>query len=783
MTALAFAVLIACLFGLMLMWESPAGGRAGLRQTGLARWLVGGNWPAKVGAGLMLLGTGALLRYALLNLSAPPLTKLAGGLVLAVALAAAAFALRAAPRHRALHVALVGAALGVCYLTAYSAYGFFGYVTSVQALALLAVTAAAAAAFAVGSNAQSVAVLAMTGAYLAPAFALAQPGVVAVHGWYVAAALVTAAMVALRGWRALAQLSFVFTLAGALFFGWTRGFYRPEYYPLMQPMLLALVAIHLAMPLLEQRAVAQRWLLHADRAGFVLLPLVASLLTLAIAPRVDVEGALGLALLSALWSAAALLTRARPGATAAAHFGVAALLLLAAGLTALHDVPWLLLLLAAAVTWLALLPRLGQTHRAALAALLVGVLGALHIVDVALASPATAAFLHAGFAERLAGAALLIAAAWRARQLAQPAAALAAMGVAALLIALATELAKLQLPLLPYWTLAAALLLQAAAAAYIARCGARTATVALAAAPVLAASLWAALLPTALTLPALAATIVGAELLAAAAVRSARSTEAGRALALALVVASVLPWWPTPLDRLGLDADLLRLAFALAAALALAIGRLLPAYSGSWHANAMPLIAALAALMLAALTTVHITRDALAVATELAALAVLWLAGRPAPLTPERARGVPQAFAFASLIGALLIVQAMFLRAFGPPAQVLTLADLAQMRLPAVLSLTWALAGAALAAWASRTRSRGLWAVGAVLLVLAALKMVLLDFDGLTQLGNIVAVIAAGAVFLGVAWLAPMPGRPAPVDDVERDAARDEFARNARSAD
>lgn len=38
----------------MLLWESPADGRAGLRQTGLVRWLVGGN-SAKVGAGLMLL--------------------------------------------------------------------------------------------------------------------------------------------------------------------------------------------------------------------------------------------------------------------------------------------------------------------------------------------------------------------------------------------------------------------------------------------------------------------------------------------------------------------------------------------------------------------------------------------------------------------------------------------------------------------------------------------------------------------------------------------------------
>ena len=50
--------------------------------------------------------------------------------------------------------------------------------------------------------------------------------------------------------------------------------------------------------------------------------------------------------------------------------------------------------------------------------------------------------------------------------------------------------------------------------------------------------------------------------------------------------------------------------------------------------------------------------------------------------------------------------------------------------------------------------------VALTLLVLAALKVVLVDFSGLGELGNIVAVIAAGLVFLGVAWLAPMPRPP-----------------------
>lgn len=43
--------------------------------------------------------------------------------------------------------------------------------------------------------------------------------------------------------------------------------------------------------------------------------------------------------------------------------------------------------------------------------------------------------------------------------------------------------------------------------------------------------------------------------------------------------------------------------------------------------------------------------------------------------------------------------------------------------------------------------------------IAAAVKLVIVDFGSLGELGNIVALIAAGLVFLGVAWLAPFPPR------------------------
>ncbi len=43
-----------------------------IKQMGLLSWISSGNWPAKVGAGLLILGIGALLRYALMHLDTPP---------------------------------------------------------------------------------------------------------------------------------------------------------------------------------------------------------------------------------------------------------------------------------------------------------------------------------------------------------------------------------------------------------------------------------------------------------------------------------------------------------------------------------------------------------------------------------------------------------------------------------------------------------------------------------------------------------------------------------------
>ena len=141
----------------------------------------------------MIVGVGALLRYAAINFDAPPALKLGVGIAAAAALGYASFFTAGMPQRRAISLALGGAAFGVAYLTAYSAFALFGYLPTMQGLGLLALTAVGAGVFAVSRSALSLAVLSMVGAFMAPAFAVDDPGPGVVYGYYVAISVLTLA--------------------------------------------------------------------------------------------------------------------------------------------------------------------------------------------------------------------------------------------------------------------------------------------------------------------------------------------------------------------------------------------------------------------------------------------------------------------------------------------------------------------------------------------------------------------------------------------------------------
>jgi hypothetical protein len=762
MLSTLFVLSAACLFGLLFAFESAGdASQPRFRPAGLFTWLVSGNWPAKVGAGLLILGVGALLRYALLNIDVPPELKLGSGFVAAAVLGAAALALKSRPERRAIYLALGGTAFAVAYLTAYAAYDFFHYLNDVNGLALMVVVSLAAGLFAVSARAMSVAVLAMAGAYIAPKFAIHVPDPGVLYGYYLAASAVTFVMVRLRGWRPLIHLSFLFTLAGGLFFAWTHQFYQAEHYRVMQPLLLALVAtapgdadrgasrhiVTLACPfrhgLFRAFAAGRRGVDAEDRSpGFP--------------RRRDGAGPAGTAVghcgggdrfscREASRRQACLCGRAAGDCRRRLDRHRCSLADAGPGPCRHGPGPC---------------PALGLFHARARVALRrrhAGRRAACGVFNFQ--SVAGQPFANEIFAQRALASALMGLGAWFAAGAGCLSAACWASWLLAWgCLAVAAELLRLQVDFLPQ--LVYGVLLAAALVASFPRRLLHTAPV------------WGALLLLAVT----AGSVFGLQTMPLSMslwclLRARRWSSCGlpqmphppgqARRARKMTWPSLrrwaccrwrgppgcLPWlrnsrrpatgwrcrccWSAPLPWCwppGCGARRLCLAPPdLACSL----------WCGQRGASFLP--------------SCSISSAGCGPSCLRCWLWLIWQRlSACAGTRPEHEAGV------VVIVAAFLVLQAMLLRAFGPD-RIMSAADILQMKLPAAVSLLWAGLGAGLAWWGSHVKSRGQWSAGIALLALTALKLVFRDFGALDQLGNILALIGAGLLFLAVAWFAPIP--------------------------
>lgn len=763
MLSLVFLLVIASVFGAILLSEAE---RLPRGPMGLLGWISHGNWPAKVGGALLVFGVGALLRYAALHFEAPPELKLGVGMVGTLVLGVAA-PIAGARRHRAVSLALGGAAFGVAYLTAYSAFALFGYLPTLPGLGLLALTAVGAGVYAVTRGALSLAVLSMVGAFMAPAFAPEDPGPQVVYGYYVAVSLLTLCMVTLRGWRPLVHLSFLFTLAGGAFFAWTSGYFAREHAAQMLPLIVMLVAVHVAMPLAENRG-GDRGALVArlDTAYLCLLPLVAVLAAWVVAPGRR-------ALAAELWwfagtwltAAAWLFSRRRAGMVS--HV-VISVLMAGCGVAVLfRDLPWELIALGAAVGALVLAAHGRHESRAGWLAALVLLFGALHVVNALAPLEGATLFLNGRFFERLVGAGLLMIAAVCLRRLRHGLEGLMlTVALAWAVFAAGAEVARLDV--VSPWLLLHWMFVLAAFGVFL--LGARWPGLDGFASPLvcaLVASIVFAQYDTAAALARVSAALAGVALVALALRPVARENDGRTSRMLAAFGApiAVALWivcaergvahldWQTPMACAAAIALLMLAGFAFARERA-----------RDWSEGVVGRYAAGFTVLLAIATLFDIERQAGAVVLELMCLAGLFAV--------RRQRGKPHDWALPVLvIGSALVLQANLLRWLGPAGHLDAL-SVTRMNWPTVISLLWACIGAALTIAARRAGSRVQWSAGAAFLVGAAIKLVLLDFGSLGELANILAVIAAAGVFLLVGWLSPMPPArdPAPAAPTTRGA-------------
>ncbi|HKQ22858.1 MAG TPA: DUF2339 domain-containing protein [Burkholderiales bacterium] len=210
-------------------------------------WLTGGNSLVRVGVVVLFFGVGFLLKYAYEHTHLPIEVRLIG-----VALGAAVMLVigwRLRERKPVYALAMQGGGVGLLYLTVFGAFRLFNLIPGEVAFLVLVAIAVLSAVLAVVQNALSLAVLGVSGGFLAPVLASTGGGShVMLFSYYAVLNAGVLGIALYRAWRPLNVLGFVFTFGiGAM---WGARYYRPDLFESTEPFLLLFFLQYVAIAVL-----------------------------------------------------------------------------------------------------------------------------------------------------------------------------------------------------------------------------------------------------------------------------------------------------------------------------------------------------------------------------------------------------------------------------------------------------------------------------------------------------------------------------------------------------
>ena len=210
--------------------------------------LVSENIVAKVGAIILFFGVGFLLKYAYDRGMISPQLRLLGVALGAAGVFFTGWKLRLGER-RLYGLILQGVASGLAYLDVYFALKTYQFIGVPPGFGLFAALGVATTLLAVRQEAKPLAVLGLTGAFMAPILASTGSGnVVFLFSYYLLLNLFVLAVSWFKAWRILNLTGWFFSLAvGAT---WGARSYTPELFASVEPFLLAFFAIYLVIPIL-----------------------------------------------------------------------------------------------------------------------------------------------------------------------------------------------------------------------------------------------------------------------------------------------------------------------------------------------------------------------------------------------------------------------------------------------------------------------------------------------------------------------------------------------------
>ena len=231
-----------------------------------------GNVLVRVGIIVLFFGVAFLLKYAAEHTNLPIEIRLAGVAAGGIALLLLGWRLRLSkPTYGLL---LQGAGIGVLYLTIFAAARLYPVLPMSAAFMLLAAIGVFAAILAVKQDARSLAVMGITGGFLAPILvSTGQGSHVGLFSYY---AILDAGILAIawhKAWRPLNLLGFAFTFVIAVYWGFMS--YRPEFFTTTEPFLILFFLFFVAIAVLYATRLAPKLTSYVDGTLVFGTPIVA----------------------------------------------------------------------------------------------------------------------------------------------------------------------------------------------------------------------------------------------------------------------------------------------------------------------------------------------------------------------------------------------------------------------------------------------------------------------------------------------------------------------------
>jgi len=228
-------------------------------------YFTGGNALVRAGIVVLLFGVGFLLRYLAEHTHIPIEFRLSGVALGAFVLLVLGWRLRTKRLGYAL--ALQGGAVGILYLTVFSALHLYSLLSPTAAFALLAAISALSATLAVLQNSLAVALLSVTGGFLAPFLASTGHGDhVALFSYFAVLNGVILGIAWFRSWRLLNVAGFAFTFVLSTVWGVLQ--YRSEDFASSEPFLVGFFLLYVAIAVLY--STRQAPILHGYLDGTII---------------------------------------------------------------------------------------------------------------------------------------------------------------------------------------------------------------------------------------------------------------------------------------------------------------------------------------------------------------------------------------------------------------------------------------------------------------------------------------------------------------------------------